>query len=200
MLALSHPEKDHITGLVEVLKRYKVKKILFTGVLHDLDIYDEFLRIIKDRHIPYIIAGENDDKEVAQYHLRLLHPQESLFQKQVSVMNESSLVFQWRDNNTSILFTGDYELKGDETFLVNELPSDIYKIPHHGSRGSVSDVILEKVHPQIAVISVGINNYGHPSLQTLRTLGRHNISVYQTLTDHDLVFFSDGYAWEKASQ
>jgi competence protein ComEC len=67
---------------------------------------------------------------------------------------------------------------------------------HHGSAGSTSDELLDGVRPELAVISVGYNSYGHPAAETLERLTARNIQIYRTDTMGSVTFYirSDGYA------
>src|SRR3989338_110432 len=56
LMVLTHPHDDHLFGLVEVLKRYRVKEVLYSGALHTTDAYLEWLSLIKEKEIPLKIA------------------------------------------------------------------------------------------------------------------------------------------------
>ncbi len=97
--------------------------------------------------------------------------------------NDRSLVLRLQLNNVSVLLCGDLEISGE--YRLNRfrhlLQSDILKFPHHGSDDAVSDMLLEKVQPSMAVISVGSGNrYGHPSPNQLERLRRLGIDVWRT--------------------
>ena len=65
-------------------------------------------------------------------------------------------------------------------------------MPHHGSKYSSSEEFLQAVSPQIAVIQVGKNSYGHPTKEVLQRLERFGINVLRTDKDGDVKVISDG--------
>ena len=95
---------------------------------------------------------------------------------------------------SEFLFTGDiYSFTEDE--LGNggvDLDDDVLKVAHHGSKNSASDFFLTKVDPDVAVISVGQNSYGHPSQETLEMLNKYDIKVLRTDVAGDIIFTTDG--------
>lgn len=98
-------------------------------------------------------------------------------------------------DGSSFIFTGDTP-KSIEEKLVKEgadLDSDVLKVAHHGSKTAKSDMFIEAVSPEIAVIEVGLNNqYGHPHQETLESLEKYGINTLRTDEDGDIKIFSDG--------
>jgi competence protein ComEC len=196
LMILTHPHADHVTGLVEVLKRYKVKKILATGVLQNTSEYIAWLEEIKKQKIPMEIAqagqiisfGEN-------LKLEILYPLEDLSGKQFENLNNSSVVGKLTFGKTSFLFTGDAETEVEEKLLNAgvDFKVDVLKVAHHGSKNATSQEFLDKVQPKFAVISVGAKNkFGHPSQGTINRLEKMNAQVFRTDKDGDVKILSDG--------
>ena len=81
-----------------------------------------------------------------------------------------------------MLFTGDIEQKAEKDILEKKIDvsATILKVAHHGSKGSTTEEFLKKVNPQIAVIGVGKNNFGHPSEEILNRLKKYKIMTYRT--------------------
>jgi len=99
-------------------------------------------------------------------------------------LNNESVVVRLACANGSVLFTGDIEQEAEER-LVNGSPlgAGVLKVPHHGSRGSLHELFLRAVNPDVAVVSVGrSNSYGHPAPVMLDMYRRLNIAVLRT--DH----------------
>ena len=99
--------------------------------------------------------------------------------------NYFSLIFKVREKNMTILVTGDITSEGEAALIdhyrgSNKLKCDILKVCHHGSRYSSSDEFLDAVDPQVAVIGVGKNNYGHPSNEVIEKLSKKGIMVFRT--------------------
>lgn len=194
LLVLTHPDADHITGLVEVVRRYKVKKVLATGVMHTLPAYIDFFKEIKQRKIPVIQPKDIDELLYSNLKLKILWPKENLWGKNYKgELNDASIVVKATfSNGDSVLLTGDLT-KDKEKELINsyrpELSSQILKAGHHGSRTSTSWGFLQVVKPEEAVISVGKNNrYGHPSFRVLKYLRDSGVRILRTDKLGDIKF------------
>jgi competence protein ComEC len=191
LVILTHPHADHVTGLVEILKRYQVKKIIMTGVSHTAPQYLEFLEIIKEQKIPVEIALAGEKEEVGNVKIKILFPEENLASGEVEDLNTASLVVQIDFLNKKFLMLGDADFSVEDELVQKygpDLQSDFIKIGHHGSRFSTGDEFLKIVKPQIAVICVGENSFGHPSLRTLNRLERAGIEVKRTDVAGNVVF------------
>jgi len=200
IIVLTHPEQDHLNGLIEILKRYNVGAVITSGIIKNTDQYKEFIGIIKEKNIPIYIAklgGEIDFGNNIK--LNILYPFENIAGKEASDVNNFSVVSQLIYNNFKLLLTGDIE-KSIENKLINSdlnLQSDVLKIAHHGSKTSTSDEFLKKVDALLAVILVGKDNkYGHPHQEVLDRLA--NLQIFQTGKDGDIGILSDGESfWVK---
>ena len=103
-------------------------------------------------------------------------------------VNDASLVLRADTPAGRILLTGDIELEGQANLLAGneDLSADVLKVPHHGSRYSLPR-FLERVHPRIALVSVGAGNpFGHPSSLILDALRREGATVLRTDEDGDM--------------
>jgi len=92
LIVLTHPHADHLVGLVPVLERYDVGRLLMTGVVHTTEEYDRFLEAVRDRKIPTTIAIAGQTYDVGPTRLEVLHPFEDLSGKRVDNLNSSSIV------------------------------------------------------------------------------------------------------------
>jgi len=194
LVVLTHPEQDHINGLIEVLKNYQVKHILYTGVVRDTSAYKEWSRLIRENYIPLTIAQAGQVIYLSpQIKLIVLWPSQDLSGQRLKNNNNASIVIQLVYNQAEFLFTGDIE-KETERELANsgiDLASDVLKIAHHGSKTSTIEEFLSKASPKVAVILAGQKNpYGHPHPSVLERL--KNIKVYGTYKDRDIEILSDG--------
>lgn len=195
LIILTHPENDHMMGLLEVLKRYKVENILWTGVVKDTSEFKEWERLIEKEKANVFIAGVSKKITSASTILEILYPLESLEEKKVNDSNNTSVVSKLVFGKNSFLFTGDSSKSVEAQLLEKgiDIDSDVLKIAHHGSKTSSGDDFIAKVSPEIAAISVGKDNkYGHPSPETLETLGKYGITVLRTDKDGDIKIISNG--------
>lgn len=112
--------------------------------------------------------------------------------------NERSLVFRLTYGRFSMLFTADAGFAAEQRMLSSGAPlaAAVLKIGHHGSRYSTSDEFLERVRPQVALISAGADNrFGLPAGDTLQQLARHHIAVYRTDRDGTIELVTNGIDW-----
>ena len=184
LMILSHPHDDHVSGLNEVLKRYKVEKILYSGVIHDSPSFLNWLELIKEQNIPLVIIDRpqtiylSDDCE-----LEILYPISSLLGKTVDNLNNSSIISRLDCENQKFLFTGDAETEVEQELLEKniDLSADVLKAGHHGSDTSNSQEFVEAVSPEIVVIQVGEDNsFGHPSRRALKRFERLGAEILRT--------------------
>lgn len=198
IVVLSHPEKDHLMGLLALLQRYKIDYVLWTGVVRDTAEYKEWVELLEKAEqegTRVLIAKEDTKLKAGDVTIDTLYPFEYLEGKEIkSTSNDSGLVSKIVFGKDFFLFTGDITSKVEKELLnkASDLASDVLKVAHHGSKYSTSDEFLEKVNPKIAVISVGENSYGHPAPETLQRLENFGIKVLRTDTEGDIEIVSDG--------
>ena len=204
-IILTHPEKDHLAGLLGVLKRYKVKNILWTGVVRDTAEYKEWLRLIEEEDANIFIAQAGlrilgGPTSRGRSDLNVLYPFESLEGKESKDSNDTSIVARLVFGETSFLFTGDATQSVEKELVLSpakhkaQLDSDVLKVGHHGSKTSTSKEFMEAVSPEIAVISVGKDNkYGHPRQEVLDNLA--GVKILRTDLDGDIKIISNGYSY-----
>lgn len=218
IVVLTHPHSDHVSGLVDVLKKYTVGEVWMTGVLQDTPEYIEFLKIIRDKKIGVKIADGMNVENRGNTKIEILYPDKNLFQQSVDNLNNSSIVLKISYKDKSFLFAGDIEtevenelcgeycgagdrhLKGDchQRDYYGDLDADVLKIAHHGSDTSSSDSFLERVKPGFAVISLGADNsFGMPSLRVLKRFERIGTKVYRTDLDGDVIMETDGEKFQE---
>lgn len=207
LMILTHPHKDHVFGLIEVLKIYKVGKIFLSKVSFDSSFYKEFLAIAREKNIPLEYLSDGDEIKIGEFaEFDFLSPQKNdenknfiaeneSFGAKGQNLNDSSLVSKFIYGNNTILFTGDAGINIEEMILSqgHNIKSDILKVGHHGSKYSSSEEFLKAVNPDYAVIEVGKNNkYGHPAEQTLNRISNIGAKILRTDIDGDSLFESDG--------
>jgi len=198
LVILTHPEEDHLSGLIGVLKRYKVENILWTGVLHEAPEYNEWKRLIENEGAKIQIAKAGQkifwNKNPEDF-IEILYPFENLAGQDFKDVNDTSIVSRLVFGEKSFLFPGDIFEKAEGEILNKgaTIDSDILKVAHHGSKTSSSPQFLAEVSPEIAVISLSKDNkYGHPHQETLEKLKNYGIRILRTDQDGDIKIISDG--------
>ncbi len=198
LVVLTHPQADHLSGLVEVLKRYEVKQVLYPDIDIDSILYEEWLRLIAEKGIKATVAQAGQEIHLAEgLMIEVLSPTEPLLSGTESDINNNSLVISLTMGRFSFLLTGDAQFEAElELISRRAVPrSMVLKIAHHGSRMATSDEFLAVAGPQLVVISVGEENrYGHPTEEVLARLeevvGAENI--YRTDVNGTIEFITDG--------
>jgi competence protein ComEC len=195
LLVLTHPDSDHVTGLIHVLSNYKVENILWTGVLKEDVVFKKWQELVEKENARIFTAKAGQKIIAPGTDAEILFPFESLEGEQVKDANNLSVVLKLYFGEISFLFTGDiYE--STERKLVEkgiDIDSDILKVGHHGSKTSTCEEFAREVLPEVAVISAGKdNNYGHPHKETLDTLGKYDITIFRTDLQGDIKIISDG--------
>ena len=195
LMILTHFDFDHITGLIEVLKRYKVKLVLYNGLLNESSEFKEWFKMIKEKNVPLETTKAGDElKFNDDLILKTLYPFE-LADKNLQNNNNTSVVNKLIYKNISFLFTGDLEADGEEELISKKanLKSDVLKVGHHGSKRSTTKKFLQVVKPKYGVISVGKDNkFGHPSLRVLKNLQQAGVKILRTDLDGEIKIVTNG--------
>jgi competence protein ComEC len=194
MVVGTHPDLDHIGGLIDVFKRYRVGTVLTTenkgesdaAALYERLKAEEGARIFNARRGQTFTLGTGT-------YLEVLFPEDN---PEALESNTSSIVLQLTHGSSTFLFTGDSPKNIEEYLVLAEgehLKSDVLKVGHHGSRTSTSELFLDEVAPTYAVITVGKDNsYGHPHVEVTDMFFNKRVEVYETAKEGTITFFSDG--------
>lgn len=196
LMILTHPHDDHVTGLIEIIKRYRVKRILYTGVVHSAPNYLAWLETVKERKIPLVIIDRPQTIKLGkECYLDILYPKESLLGREVGNLNNTSMVVKLVCKGNKFLFMGDAEIEAEEELLNNnvDLSVDVLKVGHHGSDTSSDQEFLRIVAPKIAVIQVGKDNdFGHPSRRVIKRLERIGAEIFRNDLEGTIKIVSNG--------
>jgi len=197
MIIATHPDMDHIGGFPLLLDNYKVTSIIENGTISKTEASSNLEEKIQKKKINKIIARRGmhiilDEKR--NIYIDILFPDRDITNFE---SNDASIVGKLVYGESSFLFTGDASLYTENLIEWNEkdstLQSDVLKLGHHGSRTSSSLLWLEKVDPDIAIISVDKNNkYGHPHQEVLDRLSSLRIPFLTTYEKGNIIFKTDG--------
>lgn len=196
LVILTHPDADHLAGLVEVLKSYKADFVAWTGVGSSRPEFQEFLAEINQGNAQKLFLAEGEKIIIGKdVYFEVLAPLENFQGREVSDFNSSSLILKMVYGKSTFLFTGDSP-QSIEWQLVDsgkDISSQVLKVSHHGSDTATSDIFLQKVDPEIAVISAGAKNrYGHPAAEILERLEKYGIKTMRTDQQGNIKIFSNG--------
>ena len=198
VVLLTHPQMDHLAGLIDVLARFRVDYAVESGASHAIAEYAAWKRAIDKEGAERVIVRRGERIWLSSdVYLDILSP-ETIDVK--GDPNETMVVVRLVYGKTSVLLTGDLTKKGEARMLQSgdEIASDFLKVAHHGSKDSSTAQFLRAVSPAIAAISVGAKNrYGHPTKETLSRLTSAGADVLRTDTDGTIIFESDGVEWHR---
>lgn len=196
VVVATHPDADHIGGLVNVLDYYEVENFIESGASSQSKVFQNLESKIEKEKSKRLLGRAGTkvmlDEERGIY-FEILYPDA----KSVSHWdtNDASIVGKLVYGDTSVLLTGDSPLE-KELYLVRTYPEildvDILKLGHHGSRTSSSENFLRSTTPSVAIISAGLDNqYGHPHKEVLDKLKFLKIPYLATYDKGTIICTSD---------
>jgi competence protein ComEC len=190
LVIATHPDRDHIGGLVDVARNFKIGKVVTTGAEKDTAVFKEWKDIQEYNRIETLGAIRGDEINFYGSKIRIISPGSSV-DATAGDANNKTVVARFDFGDSSFLFTGDIEAPAEKEILASgeNVDVDFLKIAHHGSKYSSSDEFLDAASPETAVISVGADNsYGHPHEETLEKLRSRNINILRTDEVGDIIF------------
>jgi len=200
VLVSTHPHADHIGGLLTILKEFPVKRVVDSGIAHPSQTYESYLTLIDQQNIPYTVGEAGQAIDLAPgVKVEVLAPPAA---RNSGGVNENSIVLKVTSGGVSFLLMGDAGIPEEMQLMSSgyDLKSDVYKVPHHGSPFSSSVSFISKVRPEVSVIEVGQNNYGHPAPGALAVLEDAGSIVYRTDLNGNVVVTTDGNSFTVTPQ
>ena len=190
----THPDSDHVAGLVDVLERFKVDMIIATEAESDAAAAVAFNNAAASEGARRVVAQAGQTVQLgASTTVYLLSP---LGNTRDWETNTASVVVVVKYGETEFMLTGDAP-ETIEKYLVNQhgttLQSEVLKLGHHGSKTSSSEEFLKMVNPDYAIVSAGKDNrYGHPHQEVVERVLREDIKLINTAERGTIIFESDG--------
>ena len=197
VMILTHAHDDHVSGLNEILRRYDVGRILYSGrVDYKAESYIAWLELIQEKELDLQSTIMGDVYNFSSSTLEVLHPFENYDGQKVDDINNTSVVTRYCYIEVCIMLTGDATEEAEELILASgqDVSADILKLAHHGSHYSNTKAWFEAVKPDVAVIQSGVDNsYNHPHLRIIKRLGRMGIEVLRNDLLGEIILETDGY-------
>lgn len=180
----THPHADHVTGLNYVLERYVVDDVWVSGQEYGTETFAYFEELIEAKE--YIIAAGEEIEVGTGANVTVLWPPDTLEGERLDDPNGGSVVLELNVAGHRVLLTGDIGVDEEFELLEDLHDVDVLKVGHQGSKTSSSMAFLTKVDPEISVISVGENDYGHPHRNVLDRITSIGSTILRTDRDGDV--------------
>jgi beta-lactamase superfamily II metal-dependent hydrolase len=189
----THPDADHIGGLIAVLKTFPVTNFVNSGAEHTTQTYFELLTLVDDKDINYTepeIADILIGDFTTDFYLQVLYVDSA-----AKDTNDASIVLKTGYKEVDFLLMADANTE-IENFLMNyydDISVDVLKMGHHGSKTSSSAKFISNVNPSVGILSYGKNNsYGHPHAAIEARLENVGAKTYKTAVHCDITVATDG--------
>lgn len=188
LVILTHAEKDHYGGLIEVTKRYNVQHFgEYRKDSSSLD-YQVLQNEVGSKGTNTVVLHKGTHLRIGLIYLDILHPNDGTISKN---RNDDGVVTLLKYDNFKALFAADVEDKVSDSIaevgLIKNV--DYIKINHHGSKNGISEKLIQFANPKFAVISVGKENrYGHPDSEVIDLLNKYKINYFRTDILGDIVY------------
>ncbi len=182
---LSHLDEDHISGVMGLLKNSDsgiyVGQIVLSAYVPRDEAWEELILVADKADVPVVYIKQGTRYGNEELGITCLYPSEESVSGE---RNAQSMVLLLEYGEFQALFTGDMDAAGERE-LLNELPEnfecEVLKVAHHGSRYSSTEAFLERIQPEVAMISCSENSiYGHPHEETLERLENVGAMVLTT--------------------
>lgn len=224
VVMLTHPEADHLNGLIPVLERYRVLYFVSSPVGNSTIGYQKLQDIISKKKIEVKNLYTDQSIDFGKVKFTSLWPEKNWLVSRINCTNNSSCSTLASKNSSvlgiatdisnlndfsemgilsygtfDVVFTGDGDQRIQDDILKiynNQIDIEIMKVPHHGSKTAITSEFLNKFIPKLAIVSAGENNpYNHPNNELLEKFNKLNIPVKRTDTEGTIEVISDGLSW-----
>lgn len=195
MVVATHDDADHIFGLIKILEKYKVKVLFVSLPNSENEIMQRIIEVANNKNVKVVTVDKpavvsTDDGVIIKFLFPIINLDGVDDGNNASIVTQ--IIYKGNSGDVKILSTGDLGI-GGEKYLASvygdDLKSNILKLGHHGSDTSTSPEFLQKVKPDVAIVSAGRNNkFGHPHQSVLDLLSKFNIQTRQTNLEGNIYF------------
>ena len=197
-LFVTHLDRDHALGAVELLSLCSVKRLYLPETPMEGELYHDLLKAAKEQGTEVIFLSAGQEMVLSETEkISVLLPYRVKMWPETDD-NRSSLVLKYETGESSLLWMGDADSEAEELLLFDQTPlaCDAIKLGHHGSATSSSAAFLADTKAQLAIVSNGENNvYGHPSQETITRCQEAGITVYETAKNGAIHLTSKETGW-----
>lgn len=186
----THPDGDHIGGLDVIVYKYQCDTIIMPDIDKDSNSYRDLVDAINSKSYKTTFPEIGKEYLLGEAVFTIISPV-----KQYEDSNNSSVGILLKHGKNKFIFTGDAGAEAEKDMVIGSIniDCDVYKVGHHGSANSSSEIFLNATSPAYAVISCGKDNsYGHPHSSVLSELKYRGIKIFRTDTQGTIIATSDG--------
>ena len=193
LVVVSHPHRDHIGQMAEVIREFKVDKFIQPQVPNEIIpvsmSYEKMLKALKEKNVKVESTKGRKNLNLGDMAIEFFGP--------ISIdtnINNNSVVLKIKYSAISFLFTGDAEKLEENEILEKgyDLKSTVLKVGHHGSRTSSGENFLANVLPQYAVVSVAPDRNNLPKQDVINRISKYCKNIYRTDLIGTIVMLTDG--------
>jgi len=200
-LILTHPDTDHLAGLIYIAEHFHVRRVWSNGENMNSEIYRDFITILEKKQIGlYDLSRLEKQRLIDGVGFEILYPPDDFLRLRQRHpwrnTNNNSLVTRISLGEISFLFPGDLMAEGERDLTIRagaRLAGTVLMAPHHGSRTSSTAFFLAATRPELIVVSAGHHNrFGCPAPEVLDRYARAGAAVVRTDQDGAVVMSTDG--------
>jgi len=200
-LILTHPNSDHLNGLIYIAENFNVHHIWSNGEPGNTSGYRQLMKTIRDKNITHPAFRQLDRQvDVAGVKIEILNPPPGFLERRQTEpwrnLNNNSLVARFTSGTISLLLCGDITAKAEKELVTREgdrLKSTVLFVPHHGSDSSSTPGFIDAVQPQIGIVSAGWQNRFHfPHSAVLKRYRQAKTRLLRTDQDGAISLATDG--------
>jgi len=201
IIVLSHPNADHLNGLIYIAKKFTVGELWTNKDVNTTLGYKELMAVCEEENILVRRIDSGFGRcALGQTELTVLHPPAGYFSDRGAIeqskRNNGSLVVKIKRGKHVFLLTGDIEAPAEYRLVERtgpQLQGAVLFAPHHGSRSSSTPLFLSAVKPELVIISAGEGNrFGFPHKEVMERYRQVGARILSTRRDGAITIRSNG--------
>jgi len=197
---VTHPQADHMNGIIDVIKRYNVMQLVMGPENNSTVGFKELQRQVSNHKLQVTSVYSGDEMKMGGAKFEIVWPERGWVlgaNTEKTDLNEFGISGRLTYGNFDVMLTADVDqgVEADEIASGLLRQVEVLKVPHHGSKTGMTEEWLRIISPELAVISVGKNSYGHPTKEAIDLLSSKGVRVLRTDDDGEVEVVSDGVKW-----
>lgn len=190
----THADTDHIQGLTDVARNFRIKSALVARTPMQDEDFADFYKILEKKRIDLTKIGQGDFLTFGDVKVEILSPIKDE-NSNANWENNQSIVLLIIYGETKFLLTGDIEKETEKVLLQTPevMQSNVVKAAHHGSKTSSTQPFIEATKAKLVVISVGKHSqFGHPHEEVVERWQNSGAKLMTTGEKGAVTILSDG--------